>query len=995
MLRLIIFIGGVLSSFSFCSLNAAPSYHRDIHTLSVGVQDKRTEIVFFPDETSALSYNFERSPFYLNLNGEWDFQLFDSFDKIPSDLSSLQWGKITVPGNWDVQGWSKPVYFNKTYGFSPNGRPVSPNLPKDIPAGVYRRSFEIPEIWEGREVYLNVCGAKSGVYAYINGQFVSYSEDAKSLARIDITPLLKEGENEVVLVITRWSTGSYLECQDFWRLNGIERDVYLSSEIKKQDFDYEIVSSLDDKYESGLFQLSSIPGTSFRLFDGDRVVLEGQVPFKGTVPAVRKWSAETPELYTLLLEKDGEFARADVGFRRTEIKDEVFYFNGQPIKFKGVNLHEHNQYTGHYTDREYIRENLLLMKKYNINAIRTCHYPQPRAFYELCDSLGFYVYDEANIESHGMGYGKDSPAKHPEWFAAHADRVMNMYMRTRNYPCVTVFSLGNEAGNGINFERCYDILKAMENGNMNRPVVYNMHPEKGYGSDFLNPTYPTLAAWKNEQEHSSGKPFIPCEYSHAMGNSNGSFDLIWQFIYSHKRMQGGFIWDWVDQGLAATDARGKRYWEFGDAPDWNFNCNGLVNPDLDPHPALVEVKHWYQNVEIVAGDELGEFVISNRNYFRSLGIYEFRYELFCDGMSYSSGKLRFDTEPQSSELFRIDLPAMKDGHCWYVNFYALNAGAQPRLEAGFALASDQIILVHPSSPIAKQLAGNVKIVSKKGSDTGHIVLKARRSKLVFDAGSGRVLALKSRGKHLIDKSFGLRPEFWRAPVDNDWGDKYPLRAPEWKADPAVNKVQTLKTGNSSTIKVDYSLPKNCVLTVLYSLTYAGDLKVVFDFKGSCEEPVEVQRIGFRTRMKPCANKFRYFGRGPEENYVDRNTATFLGLYEGTASESIYPYVRPQESGHHTCCEWLEIGQAKVLCVGKPFEFSALRMSVEDLDPRDEEGSRIRMHVDDIEIRDYVELCIDGAMSGVGGYNSWGILPEPSRTLFSNQDYSFSFVLGRK
>ena len=971
--------------------------HRDINALSVNVQDKRTEVVFFPEAEAALSRNIEQSPFYKSLNGEWDFLYFDSEKMVPESLTSLQWNKIIVPGNWEIQGWGIPVYVNHGYEFAPVN-PQPPVLPEDIPVGIYRRSFTVPLEWAGREVYLNLCGVKSGAYTILNGEQIAYSEDSKDLARIDITPYLKDGDNELVLKLTRWSTGSWLECQDFWRISGIERDVYLSSEKKKQDFDFEVVSTLDDTYTDGDFRLYGSEGTSFRLLDNDgSVVAEGSVPFEGRIPAVRKWSAEIPELYTLLLEKEGEYARFDVGFRRTEITpDAVFLFNGQPIKFKGVNLHEHNEFSGHYTDREYIRKSLLVMKSLCINTIRTCHYPQPRAFYELCDSLGFYVYDEANIESHGMGYGEKSLAKHIEWYPKHEDRTLNMYMRTRNYPCVTLLSLGNEAGMGINFLNTYKLLKRLENGKMNRPVLYERTEGKD-GTDIHCPMYPELPEMRYEiNDDPVHKPYVCCEYSHAMGNSNGSFDLMWELFYSHPRMQGGCIWDWIDQGIAVTDAKGRKYWTYGgdygdiekDPAKWfadrNFNCNGVVSPDLDVHPAGAEIKHWYQNVSITAGDAPGEFKVLNRNYFRSLSDYDIVWTLFRDGKAVKSGSLlKMDIAPQTCEDFSLDLPETDANHTWCINFDALYDGCP--------VTSDQIVLSRATATKIKSLPGTVK-VKEVGNQ---ITLKGRRSKLVFDASEGKVISFKSRGKQLIDRSFGLKPNFWRAPLDNDWGNKYPERAAEWKNDPKVKEVAVRQGENSAAVVVNYGLPKACELHVEYELSYAGDLLVSFDFTGSGEPEQEVARIGFRTRMKKCADKFRYFGRGPVENYIDRNTAAFLGLYEGRAKDELYPYVRPQESGHHSDCDWLEIGSARVIAGKAPFEFNALRASIEDLDPRNEDGSRIWGHVCDIPVRPYVELCIDGAMTGVGGYDSWGAKPEPCRTLFSNGKYSYSFIIGRK
>ena len=1007
------------------SFNAGAQFtdHLDMTAPVRGAETTRTETVYFDSAADALRGDFAASPFYLDLDGEWDFLYFDSDALIPSDLGKVSWNRIKVPGNWEVQGWGVPVYTNILYDFCPED-PQPPALPKDIPVGIYRRSFTVPAAWKGREVYLNICGAKSGVYTFINGRNVSYTEDSKDLARIRITPWLREGENELVCRMYRWSTGSYLEDQDFWRMSGFERDVYLSSEKKHATLDFEVVSTLADDLDTGLLRVSArkageeTPEAKLSVLDADGKVLArgtfGSSPFELSIPGVRRWSAEDPQLYALLIEYDGEYTRFDLGFRRVEIKGGVLYFNGRPIKFKGVNLHEHNEFTGHYTDREYIRKSLLLMKENNVNAIRTCHYPQPRAFYELCDSLGFYVMDEANIESHGMHYGEKSLAKQPEWYPKHEERTLNMYYRTRNYPCVTVFSLGNEAGFGQNFARTYELLKKLERGGMERPVAYE-RTGGGYGSDVHDPMYPSLASLRYEVEHEHRflkKPYFACEYSHAMGNSNGSFDLMWDYMYRFDFMQGGFIWDWIDQGLAVADPKGVKYWTYGgdygdpekDPAGWfadrNFCCNGLVNPDLDPHPGLAEVKHWYQNVwvkEVEAAS--GSFRVVNRDYFRSLSAYELRWELQKDGIVVKSGTVGgLSAGPQDSQPFTVNLPALETGKTYYLNFRTLNAGAVKALPAGFELASDQIHLQQgewkfavKGKPAAPRL-----VYQKKGGKT-IAVIKGGASKLVVDTSTGKLVSFVSRGKTVIDGSFGLEPNFWRAPIDNDWGNKYPVRGAAWKDAPVFrNAVAVEDTVRSEAgVTVFYDLPGGCSMVVEYLLCASGDLRVKADFKGSSEEaPIEVPRIGFRTRLKASADSFRYFGRGPLENYWDRNTAAFVGLYEGSATANLYPYVRPQESGHRTDCEWLEIGPLRV-CGAPLFEFNALRCTVEDLDPRNADGSRIYGHVNDNRVRPYVELCIDYRMTGVGGYDSWRSKPEPGRTLFSDRDYRFEFTMGAR
>ncbi len=561
-------------------VTAALPYWKDIQTTSVNADTRRTEVVYFTDRADALNKGFRESENYRSLNGVWDFKYFDDhrvMESLPGVMEGKpeigRWDQIKVPGNWEMQGYGIPIYTNIQYDFMPVD-PQPPQLPEAVPAGLYHRMFTVPAAWKGREVFLNLCGSKSGTYVYVNGQEVGYSEDSKSLARYRITDFLRDGENELVLRIYRYTAASYVEDQDFWRLSGQERDVYLSSEVKDTGFDFRVISTLSEDLQTGVFKLrmhANAPTVvSYELLDKDgSTVADAVFEFSGnmatvtdSIPGVRRWSAETPELYTLLLNVNGEYTRFHVGFRRLEVKEmpdrdgrpvHAFLVNGQPVKFKGTNIHEHNPYTGHYVTKENLLEDLLLMKKANINAIRTSHYPQGREFYELCDSLGFYVYDEANIETHGMGYDpKRTLGNKPEWLAKHMDRTLNMYRRTANYPCVTILSLGNEAGNGVNFYETYKALKALEKDGQNRPVVYE-RAEYEFNTDFINPMYPDTRWLKKMGETYSARPVVLCEYTHAMGNSNGSLDLMWDQFYAHTHLQGGFIWDWVDQGLVNKD----------------------------------------------------------------------------------------------------------------------------------------------------------------------------------------------------------------------------------------------------------------------------------------------------------------------------------------------------------------------------------------------------------------------------------------------------------
>ena len=1003
-------------------------YWQDLNVTSVNAETQRTEAVWFADRADALKKGFRQSENYVDLNGEWEFKYFDDYHEMERYKGS-DWDRIKVPGNWEVQGFGVPIYVNIPYDFAPRD-PQPPMLPDIFPAAIYHRTFAVPEGWKGRTVFLNLAGIKSGTYVFVNGKEIGYSEDSKSLARFDVTKALKEGDNDLILKVYRYSTGSYLECQDFWRISGIERDVYLSSEKTPARFDFSVISTLDPTLTRGVFRLKmrseGRADVFYELIDKNgETVADAIYDFRGeletvtdTIPDVRVWSAETPELYTLLLKVNGEYTRFHVGFRRIEIatvKDgerdvKALLVNGQPVKFKGVNMHEHNPFTGHYQTGNDIMMDLILMKMANINAIRTCHYPQPREFYELCDSLGFYVYDEANIESHGMGYKLDRTlGNNTAWQAKHIDRILNMYHRTASYPCVTILSLGNEAGNGANFYEAYRVLKALEKDGQNRPVCYE-RAEREWNTDMIVPQYPGAEWFERMGERESGRPVVPSEYAHAMGNSTGSIDLQWEQIYAHTHLQGGFIWDWVDQGLA-DDEKGWAYGgDYGvDAPsDANFLCNGLVNPDRTPHPGYYEVRHVYQDIAVsgIAPEE-GRFSIQNRFYFNDLKDYVVRWRLERNGKPVKKGKLSFSTPAQSSEEFTVKIPKRKlrpRGE-YRIFFETETARAMPMLNKGTVVATDEVFVKDTGTKKAYKSGRDVD-----ASETdAEIRLEVGRAELVFDKELGIVRSFTYKGHDLFDPDFGLRPNFWRGPTDNDYGNNLPYRAHAWKEASQVFQAKVSVEGR--TIHAVYALPDGCTMAVDYSLLPGGFLKVESAFHGAGKKPLDIPRIGFRFRVKD--NDFRYFGRGPVENYIDRNSCTFKSLFTAKASDEFYPYVRPQETGHHTETEWLATKPLTVVADGT-FEFNALRHSVEDLDSEesgqpvqwnnfdtppvhDEEEAqkyhrRHQTHLSDVPDRDFTEICIDGAASGVGGYDSWGSRPEPARTVWSTDDRSFTFTL---
>ena len=637
-------IGAAVCAFSTQVLHAEDTklpYWKDIQTVAVNKEYPRTAFMTYDNRDQALTGEYENSPYYKLLNGTWNFYYADTYKDLPANIeqpdANIAWKEIKVPGNWEVQGYGVAIYTNHGYEFKPRN-PQPPQLPEANPVGVYQRDIEIPADWDGRDIFLRLEGAKSGVYVYVNGQEVGYSEDSKNPAEFLINNYLKPGKNSLVIKIFRWSTGSYLECQDFWRMSGIERDVFLFSQPKTHIKDFNVMSTLDDTYKNGIFKLdvdvtnhtagNKEVTVAYELLDAaKKVVAEGNTPcpvtadgqksisFEATLSNVKTWTSEHPNLYRLLIslkdgEKTSEIIPYTVGFRRFEIKptDQIaengkpyicLFINGQPIKLKGVNIHEHNPETGHYVPEELMRKDFTLMKQNNINSVRLCHYPQDRKFYELCDEYGIYVYDEANIESHGMYYNLSrggTLGNNPEWLKPHMDRTINMYERNKNHPSVAIWSLGNEAGNGYNFYQTYLWLKEREVKGMNRPVNYERALWE-WNTDMYVPQYPS-AAWLEEiGKKGSDRPIAPSEYSHAMGNSNGNLAAQWRAIYKYPNLQGGYIWDWVDQGILEKDENGRTYWTYGgdygtNAPsDGNFLCNGIVAPDRTPHPAMTEVKY--------------------------------------------------------------------------------------------------------------------------------------------------------------------------------------------------------------------------------------------------------------------------------------------------------------------------------------------------------------------------------------------------------------------
>ena len=954
-------------------------YWQDIQVISVNKEAPRSSFMTYGDRAMALTARYENSPYYQLLNGTWKFYFVDSYRQLPAGITdpstdTSNWADITVPGNWEVQGFGTAIYTNHGYEFKPRN-PQPPLLPEATPVGVYRRDFTIPDGWDGRDIYLHIAGAKSGVYVYVNGREVGYNEDSKNPAEFLINPYLQSGKNVLTLKIFRWSTGSYLECQDFWRMSGIERDVFLWSQPRIAVQDYRIVSTLDDTYRNGLFRLAidlknhsgqtKSVSIGYELLDAEgrtaaaseqTLTLKPDGPttatFQKELENVSTWSAEHPNLYKLLLtvKEDGrvtEVIPQNVGFRRIEIKPidqiagngqpyTVLLFNGQPIKLKGVNIHEHNPETGHYVTEELMRKDFELMKLNNINTVRLCHYPQDRRFYELCDEYGLYVYDEANIESHGMYYNLrkgGTLGNNPEWLKPHMERTANMYERNKNHPSVTFWSLGNEAGNGYNFYQTYLYLKEKEE--MNRPVNYE-RAQWEWNSDMYVPQYPS-AKWLEEVgKTGSDRPVVPSEYSHAMGNSNGNLWDQWKAIYKYPNLQGGYIWDWVDQGLLVKDENGTPYYAYGgdfgkDMPsDGNFLCNGIVGPDRTPHPAMAEVKYAHQNVGFEATDlAKGKIKVTNRFYFTGLKDYAIRYAIRANGKTLRDGRLTLDLAPQASQEISVPVAGLKPqtGTDYLIDFEVTTKRAEGCIPAGHVIAHDQFVLPQvPTDKDAYQASGPALSIDNEGNE-----LKVTSSKVnfTFNKQSGILTSYRVNGTEYFNGGFGIQPNFWRAPNDNDYGSGNPKRLEIWEVSSRnfqVSSATAEMSGRNALVNIVYKLPAGNEFFITYKIYPDGVMNVSTRFTPahldgvkidiseatatatfspgrdaqsvSARDKMVVPRIGVRFRLPATMNQLAYLGRGPQENYWDRKAGSLIGLYNSTADDEYFPYVRPQENGHH-------------------------------------------------------------------------------------------------
>lgn len=999
----------------------------------IDINKEKPHVSFYsyPDATLARENKPQNNPWYQLLNGTWKFQYCDQPEKRPvnfyaTDLQDDQWGTIPVPGNWELNGYGIPIYTNIIYPFPKNPPHIDHGF---APVGTYRKTFTVPENWDGRDIIIHFGSVTGAMYLYINGQGVGFSKVSKSPAEFNITRYLKKGENLLAAQIFRWHDGSYLEDQDFFRLTGIERDVYLEAKPRNRIQDFYVQTPLDQSYTKGMFSVdlnllrqdATDLAVTATLYDasGRMVTMLSKKAGKGatsislvkTIPAVKAWSAEFPYLYNLVLElKDArgstlEATSHKIGFRTIEIKNAQLMVNGKRVMVHGVNRHEHDEVLGHVPTRELMIKDIRLMKQFNINAVRTSHYPNDPEWLQLCDEYGLYVEDEANIEVHGMGVefqGWFDKSVHPaylaSWAPAFMDRITRMMERDKNHASVIIWSMGNECGNGPVFHDAYKWLKQRDKS---RPVAFEQAGED-WNTDIVCPMYPWINNMKRYAADSTKtRPFIMCEYAHSMGNSDGNFQEYFDIINTSRHMQGGFIWDWVDQGLKSRLANGREYWAYGGDlgsgqlhNDINFCANGLIAADRTVHPGIYEVKKVYQDIQFKNLNwQKGQIIVENHFVFRSLDPYTFKWELVKDGSPVQSGHFDLNLAAGASKTVNLDLPAMADDAEYMLNVYAYTKTEMPLIPQGFEVAREQF-------------GGDTKqFFSRTRSNQGSLTVKQNGGMLEFSSGeirgkfnthTGRLSEYSYRGQSLVEE-FPM-PYFWRAPTDNDFGNYMPEKLGIWRTAHVNYRPMKITVGqqdqNGLTIVSNYRYTDlNADYTVTYTILNSGAVQVAATMNLNNKELPEMPRFGMRMQLGKSFHTIRSYGRGPWENYNDRNTASFLGQYEQDLKDQfVANYIRPQENGYRTDVRWVAFTndqQVGLKVTGlQPICYSALPYADEDLDPG---LTKKNQHPADLNERNDITVHIDLKQRGLGGDNSWGAMPhEPF--LLRDKSYSYGFVI---
>ena len=1017
--------------------------------VSVNRMPMRATAFAFENALLAEGRQRERSAYFLSLNGDWKFHWVQDPRQRPqdfykNDFNDAAWKNFKVPANWELNGYGLPIYVNHPYEFTGKAKTGAKlNPPYDIPVdnnpvGSYRKKFVLPAEWNGRQVFIHLGAVKSAFFIWVNGKKVGYSEDSKLAAEFDITKYVKPGDNVVALQVYRFSDGSYLECQDMWRISGIERDVYLYSTPKLDIRDFKITSNLTDNYANGLLTvqseinnykidrntLHSKPDTfsvAIELKDAAGVTVlkketegvqkvlgnyKSSYVFTEKLPNVRAWSAEVPYLYTLyitLKDKKGnvlEVIPTWVGFRSVEIRDNIFLVNGKRVLLKGVNRHEHNATQGHTLSKADMRKDLEMMKKLNVNAVRHSHYPPDPYWMELCDEFGLYVVDEANIESHGRYYDLEYTfGNDKQWRNPHFDRITRMYERDKNHPSVVTWSLGNEAGNGVNFYEAYEWLKQHDS----RPVQYE-RAERDFNTDMIVPQYPSPGWLKRFAASKPDRLMVMSEYAHIMGNSLGNFKEYWDVMENNPNLQGGFIWEWIDQAID-TVKNGKRIMAYGgDFPlegpvphnfsDNNFCVKGVVTAHREMTPMAVEIKKVYQHIKSALNGKT--LIITNGYSFRNLDNMQLSWDVIEDGKVVEQGSIKnINATPAQTASFVLPMQTkQKAGKEYFVNVHYTLKEAEPFLERGYEVAYEQFPLT--AAPV--QVLQPVKSGKLQVAQAAHqYTISGKGFSVSFDVSNGTMTGYNLGGQTLLVQ--GPQPSFWRAPTDNDIGAGLNKSLRMWRNAYENGKLVSAALNPNPDGSVAVTFKKNLVngdaeVEQLFTVFGDGSVKVDTRFTTVKGKYPMLMRIGTDLQLAKEFDQVQWYGRGPWENYWDRKSASLVGLYKQTLNEQYFPYARPQESGNKSDIRWAALTNKKgkglkIVFADSLLNFSALPYSLDDLDPEEEKK---QYHSGELVKRNTIYMRVDLQQLGLQGIDSWGSRPlEEYRIPFRNQQYSYWLV----
>lgn len=1020
-------------SMSSGALAQSESRWQNVNINQQNREPRRANFFAFENLEKAQSFDKKKSANYLSMEGMWKFNFVKDHNKRPANFFALkyddsQWKDFPVPGLFELNGYGDATYKNIGYAWATQFDPNPPYISElNNYTGSYRRTFELPKNWKGKDVYFHVGSATSNLTLWVNGKYVGYSEDSKVAAEFNISKYLKPGKNLIAMQVMRWCDGSYFEDQDFWRFTGIAREVYLYARPKLHAADIRLNAALENNYQDGVLNYKvSLKGgktdVAITLCDKDGKQIAQATGAQGIikVPKVNAWTAETPYLYKAyitLKNKQGaaEVIPQKVGFRNVEIKNAQLLVNGQPVLVKGADRHEMDPDGGYVVSLERMIQDIKIMKQLNINAVRTSHYPCDPRWYDLCDEYGIYITAEANLESHGMGYEEKSLAKFPEYIVPHIERNEGNVKPLINHPSVIVWSLGNECGYGVNFEKAYDWVKACDT---TRPAQYE---RGGYDSktDIYCPMYIGYEESESYCKSNGTKPYIQCEYAHAMGNSEGGFKEYWDLIRKYPKYQGGYIWDFVDQGLRdKSPITGKEIFTYGGdygrypGSDYNFNCNGIIAPNRRLNPHAYEIQYVLQNVWIKDFDaENGSFNVYNENFFKNIDDLSLTATLFANGVKLTTVAIP-DTKgiaPQATKLVKSEAlkSAIEKAEAEHateeitINFAFASDGSQPLVDKGQVMARQQIVLNGYEFDKVDAPANTGSKIEVEETNS-YVKVSAERMSVTIGKKTGMIDYLDVDGEPMLKFRESMTPEFWRAPTDNDYGASLQKKMRVWK-NPQMNlkSFDKSESKDSVVLTANFEMPEvKAELMLRYRINAAGEVAVTEKMTTDKEAKVaDLFRYGMQLQMPASFSKLEYYGRGPEENYIDRHSSSFIGKYEANVKDEYYPYVRPQESGNHTDIRYFSIfnpttGKGITFEGYAPMECSAIPYLVEDLDAGIEKEHAWGQHSGDLVEKGLVQLHIQQRQFGLGCIDSWGSSPMEKYRMHY-QDRCFSFVIKAK